>query len=236
MYIFLPEQNNFVSLAIKILMAISIVMTAFGIKNSNFMKSLICFCLMSFSFSGLNFAMWLVFKPNGMEVRNGVVYFNISPLVLIISTVLAYTIIEIMNKFLGKHVCEKSFCNVSVKINDKYAKFDAFLDTGNSLKEPFSNLPVILVKKEDINSIIPSDININDENLIFNLFNEFNIKFRLIPFHGVSSTGVILGFKPDSIKIKTSSGKILQKDAYVGICFDKTFEHSLVGPELLDNN
>ena len=234
LYILIPEQNLIISLIVKIIMAASIVSVSF-LKIANFWKSLICFCLINFSFSGLNFAMWIIFKPRGMVFNNGVVYFNISPLVLIISTVISYFIIEYSNKFLGRHICKDHFFHISVKINDKLSEFDAFLDTGNSLKEPFSCLPVVIAKKKDINSIIPFDFDIKDENSVQKLSEKLNINFRLIPFSGMSHSGFILGFKPDTVNIKTLSGRSYEKDAYIGICCDKSFEHSLIGIDILDD-
>lgn len=233
LYIFLPEQNIIFSLIIKILMAALIIITSFGFKNSNFFKLLTCFCLMSFSFSGLNFVLWLTFKPYGMIFNNGIVYFNISPLILIFSTLIAYFILEFMNKFLGKHICKELYYHVFIKFDNKNAEFDAMLDTGNNLKEPFSNLPVILVRQKDIKNIINININKN----IFDKNYEINNKFRLIPFCGVSDSGFILGFKPDFVKIETSNKnkKYFEKDAYIGICDEKNLNNCLIGPEILDN-
>ena len=234
LYIFIPKQSMMISFLAKIFMAVSIVAVAFG-KKTNFMKSLICFCLVNFSFSGLILAMWLSFKPKGMAFNNGIVYFNISPLVLIISTLISYFILEYANKYLGKHICKRDFCRVSFRINEKELNFDAFLDTGNSLKEPFSCLPVIIAKKDDIKSVIPFDIDMKNENLISDLSNKLNINFRLIPFSGLSHSGFIVGFKPNFVNIKTSTGKFFDKEAYIGICCDKNFEHSLVGIDILDS-
>ena len=234
LYIFIPEQNLIISLFLKIAMATSIVFVSF-FKKTNFLKSLICFCLINFSFSGLNFAMWIIFKPKGMAFNNGIVYFNISPLTLIISTIISYFILEYSNKFLGKHICKENYCHVSIRIKDKLSEFDAFLDTGNSLKEPFSCLPVIVAKKDDVKNIIPFEFDIKNENIIQILSKKLNMSFRLIPFSGLSHSGFILGFKPDIVNIKTESGKSYEKDAYVGICCDEDFEHSLVGIDILDN-
>lgn len=227
LYIFLPEQNLVFSLIIKILMAILIIGTSFGFKNSNFLKLITCFCLMNFLFSGLNFVLWFNFRPKSMAFNNGIVYFNISPLVLIFSTVIAYFILEFINRFLGKHICKELYCHVFVKFDNKNTEFDAMLDTGNNLKEPFSNLPVILVRKKDVKNIF-------DEN-IFDKNNKINTKFRLIPFCGVSDSGFILGFKPDFVKIKTPEGKYFEKEVYIGICEEKNLNNCLVSPEILNN-
>ena len=235
MYIFVPTQCLLISTLVRLVMMITIIIVSFGIKKTIFLKSILCFCLINFSFLGLIILMWISLKPHGVSLNNGIVYFNISPLSLIIFTSISYFILEFINRFLGKHICKDDFCHVIVKINDKSTEFDAFVDTGNMLKEPFSNLPVIIAKKEDIYNIVPDNFNIDDGKLLYYSPKDINKKFRLIPFEGVSHEGFILAFKPDVVTIKTSSGKSFEKDAYVAICSDKNFEQSLVGPEILDN-
>ena len=235
MYIFVPTQGLLISTLVRLVMMITIIIVSFGMKKTIFLKSILCFCLINFSFLGLIILMWISLKPHGVSLNNGIVYFNISPLSLIIFTSISYFILEFINRFLGKHICKDDFCHVVVKINDKSTEFDAFVDTGNMLKEPFSNLPVIIAKKEDIYNIVPDNFNIDDGKLLYYSPKDINKKFRLIPFEGVSHEGFILAFKPDAVTIKTSSGKSFEKDAYVAICSDKNFEQSLVGPEILDN-
>ena len=212
-------------------MSFLIVIVSFGINKKYFIKSVMCFLFMNVLFSGFTLLIWFMFKPKGMVVNNGMVYFNISPIVLIVSTLASYFLIECINRFLGKHPCDSSICHITVKLNEKYSEFDAKLDTGNYLKEPFSNLPVILVDKYKIENIIPFDINSNDH--ISKIAEKNNINIRIIPFSSVSNDGFLMAFKPDNLTIKTNSGCILNKEAYV--CISKQdLKYALVGPDILD--
>ena len=40
------------------------------------------------------------------------------------------------------------FCSIIIKLNKKKVKIRAMIDTGNLLKEPISNIPVIVVEKK----------------------------------------------------------------------------------------
>ena len=103
LYILLPDYPVFVSLITRLFMAATIMGTVFGFKNLKILaKSVAYFFVVSFLFSGIMFGMWYVFRPRGMAINNGVVYFNISPLLLIASSLVAYTVIEVTNRILEK--------------------------------------------------------------------------------------------------------------------------------------
>lgn len=231
LYIFIPEPNIFISILIKLFMSIIMVAVSFEFRKiKQFLKIIVCFYAVNFAFSGIMFTLWCVFKPSGMIMNNDIVYFNISPLTLIISTVVSYIIIEIINRVIEKKQLKSSKYEIGIKFKDKYIVLNAKIDTGNLLKEPFSNLPVIVVKKSEINLLIPE----------FNIFesienqNEIKkLKIRMIPFKTVSGTGILPAFKPEYVVLKGN----LKKQAYIAVCSDEYFSEGiscLVNPEILD--
>ena len=231
LYIFIPEPNIFISILIKLFMSIIMVAVSFEFRKiKQFLKIIVCFYAVNFAFSGIMFTLWCVFKPSGMIMNNDIVYFNISPLTLIISTVVSYIIIEIINRVIEKKQLKSSKYEIGIKFKDKYIVLNAKIDTGNLLKEPFSNLPVIVVKKSEINLLIPE----------FNIFesienqNEIKkLKIRMIPFKTVSGTGILPAFKPEYVVLKGN----LKKQAYIAVCSDEYFSEGiscLANPEILD--
>ena len=231
LYIFIPEPNLFVSVLVKLFMSITMVAAAFEFnKIKQFLKIIVCFYAVNFAFSGTMFTLWCFLKPNGMIINNDIVYFNISPLTLIISTVVSYIIIEIINRVIEKKQLKSSKYEIGIKFKDKYIVLNAKIDTGNLLKEPFSNLPVIVVKKSEINLLIP------EFNIFENIENQNEIKklkVRMIPFKTVSATGILPAFNPEYVVLKGN----LKKQAYVAVCSDEYFSEGiscLVNPEILD--
>ena len=234
LYIFIPEPNLFISILIKLFMSIIMVAVSFEFRTiQQFLKIIVCFYAVNFAFSGIMFALWCAFKPNGMIINNDIVYFNISPITLIASTVISYIIIEIINRVIEKKQLKSSKYEIGIKFKDKYIVLNAKIDTGNLLKEPFSNLPVIVVKKSEINLLIP-EFNIFEK--IENIENHKeiqNLKIRMIPFKTVSGTGILPAFKPEYVVLKGN----LKKQAYVAVCSDEYFSEGiscLVNPEILD--
>jgi stage II sporulation protein GA (sporulation sigma-E factor processing peptidase) len=231
-YIFLPEINSFLSLLIKSAMALSIVCVTFGILKELILKTFLCFLIINFAFLGLTFAMWIIFRPAGMIIKNGIIYFNFSPLTLVISTIISYFIIELINKIIGHHSCENMIFKVKIVLAKKCAIFDAYLDTGNNLKEPFSHLPVILVNKTCIKNILPKGINFEDANKIEEYSLKFNKKLRLIPFGTISGEGNLIAFKPDLITIQAQKGNAIRREAYIAIC--EKVNNAIIGVDIIN--
>lgn len=239
LYILLPEINFFISLIIKLFMAASIIFCIFGFKSIRFfIKTSLCFFFVNFVFSGVMLALWLTFKPPGMEISNGVVYFNISPLVLVFSTIISYFIIEIINRILSTNNTRDSFCTIKIDFGEKTEKLKAKIDTGNLLREPFSNLPVIIIRKSIALKIVPKNI-LDSMNTYSNLkdntytLNNTLYTIRMVPFSTVLGEGALPAFKPK--KIITSSE--IFKEAYVAICPDNTLSEeigALINPEIIN--
>ncbi len=232
LYILLPDYPVFVSLITRLFMAATIMGTVFGFKNLKILaKSVAYFFVVSFLFSGIMFGMWYVFRPRGMAINNGVVYFNISPLLLIASSLVAYTVIEITNRILEKKENKNLVCSVLVKVGERQVNFAAKVDTCNSLREPFSNLPVIVASEEVLKPILPQDFWPFIKGNEMQNFEDFKIRF--IPFQTVSGEGLLPAFKPDVVKIKND----FEKEAYIAVCSKEVLPDgifSLINPLLID--
>ena len=239
LYILLPYKNMFGSMAVKFLMSVTIIIVAFGFSNKgNLIKCIVCFYSINFAFSGCILALWYVFRPNGLVINNGIVYFNISPLILIILTILSYTLISIMNKFIGKQEDKSVYKKIHISLYSKKIELNAKIDTGNSLREPFSNIPVIVVNERKLNDSIPLDVRLlkSCDTLPLTQLNNIHTKLRLVPFKTVSSEGILPAFKPDFVVIHDDNDRHIKKEVYVAICKDGILDDkydALINPEIL---
>lgn len=237
LYILIPEFNLFFSVIIKFFMSFTIIWATFGAKNiKTFVKTLLCFYSVNFAFSGIMFAAWCIFHPNGMAINNGVVYFNISPVMLIFSTLISYMLIEFINRVVGKKEHKSRWCDVIIKFGNKSTVLKAKVDTGNSLREPFSNLPVIVARKNSIAEILPNDMILNiidNSTTTTNLFENIRYKMRMVPFKTVSGDGLFPAFQPSSVSIAGGP----EKKAYIAVCSNQTLPEetcALINPDLID--
>lgn len=236
LYILAPELPWFISSVIKLFMSVTIIAATFGIKKpTQFFKILIYFYSVNFLFSGIMMAVWCWFKPNGMQINNGVVYFNISPVILIISTIISYIIIEAINKIVNKRRLDHKIINLKIKFRTNQISITAKIDTGNFLKEPFSGLPVIVARETSVKPLLPVNTYEQIKDYSADKFTDIlNLKIRMIPFKTISEESVLPAFKPDCIKINESE---VQKEVYIALCEDKFMPQNaeaLINPEILD--
>ena len=194
----LPVLPSALNLLIDFTFAMLIVFITFGrCEIKAYIKRVLVFFTVSFLFGGIMIFIYLNFKPYGMGIYNDVVYFDISPILLIIMTLICYYILRILKK-LTNNVYKTDICNTEVHINGKIFIFTAKIDTGCNLKEPFSGNSVIIAEKSILEGFLP------DKN-----------KIRIIPFESMGGSGIIKGFAVDKVII---DGKILAKPIYLGIC------------------
>lgn len=193
----LPKFPAWLNIIVDVFLAAFIVFAAFGRTGiKNYIKRVAVYFGISFLLCGIMMFIYTTFKPSGLAVYNDVVYFNISPVLLIILTLICYYILRIIRQ-LTKGELAKRICNVEAEINGKSITFNAVADTGCNVKEPFSSDYVIIAEKSLLNGIEPD-----------------RQKTRIIPFESLGGNGLLKGFKPDILKI---NGKLIN-NIYIGVC------------------
>lgn len=97
---------------------------------------------------------------------------------------------------------------IEVRVGDYHSKLLAFLDTGNRLKDPFAQKPVILVDYKGIKNLLPEVMLKIADSQGLNPLEALEImsehpegrRFFLIPFSGLKEKdNMLLGFRPDEI-------------------------------------
>lgn len=131
-------------------------------------------------------------------------------------------------------------------INNKKIETMTMVDTGNMLKEPITNMPVVVVEHVLLYECIPEEILNNLENIIGGDFSnisektksEYISKLKLIPFSSLGKqNGMLIGIKPDYIKIKTEEKENKIENVIIGI-YNKSLTkkgeyQALIGMELI---
>jgi len=191
------DLHFFVSVAGKLAVGAIIILASFGFRGvKNYLKELFIFFLANFMFLGIIIGTWMLFKPKGVLINNSTVYFDISARLLLFSALLAYFLSVMIIRIYNNKISAKELYRAVVYKNDKEYSFFAFADSGNNLKEPFSDYPVIVA----------------DKSLFENIETE-----RLIPYSTIGGEGVLCAFKPDRVIVKTSRGQTELQDVYVAL-------------------
>ena len=232
--ILLPALPAFPAALLRLALSAAIVAVAFPIGSSGmFLRVWACFYLMSFAFAGTMMAVWYFFAPGGLILKNSVVYFNIPPLLLFALTVACYFAIRGLNWLAGRRAHAGDFCLLTICAGGCEASLPARIDTGNSLKEPFSKFPVVVAEYEFIRETVPDEVR---SHLFGDGFpSRPGARIRVIPFHAIGGGGLLPAFRPDKVVLKTADCTVESSAVYVAVCRIKLSEtfHALLNPELL---
>ena len=136
--------NNFTLFLFKIIISIFMVLVTFSYKNMKyFFNNLLYLYLSSIILGGGIYLLDIQFnyKNQGLMFINSGLGINVVVL-LIISPFIIYSYINSMRKMKRDY---GNFYKVDLYYKGKIYKFDAFLDTGNRLYDPYKNRPIVLI-------------------------------------------------------------------------------------------
>jgi len=205
--IFLPEQNPLSEVAVRLLFSVIICLIAFGYKSiRRLLYASLTFFAVTFCYAGAMMALWYILKPSGMAIRNSVVYFDISPVFLIVFSVLGFLIFTFISTIFAKRHKRAAPCFVTLEFCGKIADFSAIIDGGNSVSDPFSGGAVIIADGKKCRRIFGD---LTAEN--------FPQRYRAIPCGTVSGSALLDGFRCESGKIITENKTVNLKNPVMAL-------------------
>ncbi len=238
----------YANIVVKIILSLCMVYIAFNPKNIKaIIKELIVFYLVSFALGGCAFALLYIVRPQDIFMKDGV-YIGTYPLKIallggIVGFIITYVAFKVVKTRMNKN---ELIYEIVLKINEKELTTKVMLDTGNMLKDPISNNPVVLIEKKILYDILPKELLENTKNMLGGDFknnedleNEYRTRLRIIPFTSVGKqNGMMLGIKVDEIKIITDIDEIINTNAIVCV-YEKEFSKrgkyfGLMGMDLLE--
>ena len=195
LYIFFPESTAFINITYQLIIGSLIMLTALGFKSLKcFLRSVAVFFTVTCVYGGIMTALWQVLKPKGMVINNSVVYFNISPLVLILSTVSGYFLYLFLNKIFALPSKTAKKCSLNLYALGKSVGLTGIIDTGNSITDVLSNSEIIIVDKAVAVSLLGTEDFSNDP--------LYATRYRTIPCETVMGRSLLEGFRCDMGEIR----------------------------------
>lgn len=182
-------------------------------KLWGYIKAVITLLLCSMLLCGALTLWQISFSPMGFAMKGGAVYFDIGAFALLVCCGAGYLAANAFS-WVMRAVPKRQFCTVSVLNNGGCAVFTALIDTGNSLKEPFSGIPVIVCEKKALRSAAPGELE------QFMKGEAQNSGMRLIPYKTVGSSGVLPAFLPEKVIIKRENGDTSDAKCYIAVTQD----------------
>ena len=195
-----PKLKYLSYIPFKILIVIVMILIVFREKNILFnIKASIVFIFYSILLAGMCF---YIAMSNSTDMEFNVIIINFPYEKLMLSVMIIYIIIYRMIVFIGDRKKISTLIYTVDIVNKSYKKtIRAFLDTGNELREPATNLPVLIVEREMLREIMLTENNTYH-----------------IPYTVVNGTGgKLIGFKPQYINIHIDKN-IETKDVIIAFC------------------
>ncbi len=227
---YVTEIKLYVTILAKILLSIVMIYVAFNAKSPKRMfRTLMIFYLTSFAFGGCAFAVLYYLESENILYGKGNLIYTYPFKIAIAGGIIGFFIINIAFKLVKKRLnIDDMFCNIKIWNDGKEKKVKAMIDTGNLMKDPITNSPVIIIEKNSLKDILPEKILDNTQKIINGQYEfsdedfQFMSKFRVLPFSSLGKqNGMLLGFKVNKVQVEVNDEEIVRNDVIVGI-YDKT--------------
>ncbi|QUH26075.1 sigma-E processing peptidase SpoIIGA [Serpentinicella alkaliphila] len=212
--IFFPSLHFLFSMIMKFACSMLIIVIAYTpYKFKDFFRLLGTFYLITLIFGGAGFAMFYFTSFNGI-ISNGIFYTtDVSLKNIFIACGGAYILINFSWGYIQRQMSkDKVFLKVKIQIHDEIVECIGLVDTGNALKDPLTNYPVIIVEYGTLKCLLPAEISnvfshAKSPNLdqLSNIYSNLDWvkRIRMIPYKALGTeNGMLVGIKPDLVLIE----------------------------------
>ena len=245
--IYISKFKIYESIILKIILSIIMVYIAFNPQNMRKLwKQVLIFYLTSFVFGGA--ALYLIYfiKPQNILIKNGLFAGEYVLKVILLGAIMGLVIIKVSIKIIKTKIRPKDmYCRINIKLNGKEVQTNAMIDTGNLVKEPITNIPVIIVERSLLYEILPKEILNNLGEILEGNFNsvseeiqnQYVSKMRWLPYKSLGKeNGMLLGIRVDGVEIEKEDTNKIDK-VIIGI-YDKSLTkrgeyRALVGMDMM---
>lgn len=225
LFIFLPTLSPVITVLIKLVIGCCLVLIAFGYNTKAvFIKTVLLFLIENLIFIGIMFCLWMFVSPPGMLWKNGVTYMAISPIILILGSIIAYFATCLINFVISKRIEGSKICFIRIELDNKTVKIKALYDTGNCLTEPFSGKPVCVCEYDSVFKILPKNLSLFLDNSLKGVSELEDFKsdgnLRLVPCDTVTGCGILPAFLPETVIVQCNNVEY-KYDCYVAVTINK---------------
>ena len=242
--IFLPEMPQILILVVQLVMAALLTRIAFKWVNlRRYITTLSVFFGISLLFAGVSFGLWMTLAPTDMVVMNGIVYYDVPPLWLVVFSMISYGLLRLYDRILRKKAPAEGIYRLRIDGGAGWVELNALYDTGHHVVEQFSRRPVIIVRYESLQSCLPTNLQHSLTQLLDGKEDDLSVhaalksRIRMIPLHSMGGEGVLPAFQPVSVLLSDRMGNAIQlTEVYIAVSRKlKSHEYeALVGSEPIE--
>lgn len=212
--IFFPALEILNLILLKLAFSTIILLVAFKYKSiSSLLKTTLIYYIINTVYGGGMYAFYhFTTLGSKMNYSNGIYYIDLPLWAIILLSFVFYFLIKLFTKITNERSIQKNISKLRIYFENTYIDINALLDTGNSLYDPISLMPVMLVEscqfRNKISDSFIREAESGKAGALPELHTAYpNLKLRVIPFHDVTGVKkVIYAFKPTKI-INTETNK-----------------------------
>ncbi len=219
---------------IKVTISIIMIYIAFKPHSAkSFVKSLLMFYLISFATGGCSLALMYLIAPQRIVFEDGRLIGMYPMSISLIAGGLGFITIQYAFKINKRKLDKKDLiCKLRIKICGKTISTKAFIDSGNSLKDPLTLKPVIIIE----NMVIKKAIDLKDYYINECEGGDSKLGIRLIPYKSLGKqNGILMGVMPECVEIKYDNESIVKNNVIIGLYNEKIGKNysALVGLDFI---
>lgn len=201
LYIFIESKSLVFDIIFKFASGILLIIIAFSFSSLKlFLLRYIIFLVLSFSFNGL---VLFINNLNSSTFfsRNLISYINISPVFLVLLSVIFYLLIRIIEKLLHRKV-QVDCAQIEIEFLGIFVKLNALIDSGHTLTDPLSDSQIIIVDEGIYNTFS-------------NIKEHITNRIRLIPVTTISKSEIVRGIRCDKATVYIGKEIIVLKSPII---------------------
>lgn len=219
-FFMIPSKNGFIFILFYLIGTIFMLFICFGIYSlKQWIKTIVTLFLATFCTAGIFLAIKnQIYKETQLETficmtlgkQRGTFVFR---MFLGLSIFLPF--LAIFYYYKTEQGEENFIYKVTLEVKEKKITADGFLDSGNSLVDPYTRIPVILMEQKLMEEFL--GILIPDEKKI--LQGEISNEWRIIPYHSAGKEhGILCGIRLDYAIIERKGEKWISNKVIVAAC------------------
>ncbi|WP_256218172.1 sigma-E processing peptidase SpoIIGA [Neomoorella thermoacetica] len=248
-----PGQEPALTMVVKVLFSLVMILAAFyPLSWRRFFQAVVYFYLVAFAMGGAMLGgIYLSGGGKSLQLMGGAMMAasGLHYTWLLVALAAAMVLVRWGAGWLKKNIWQQMLrLPVVITFGGRHLAVKALVDTGNSLREPLSQRPVIIVEYSALKEIMPPEIiKAYDSQGGFDLDSLVNslaatpwaTRLRLIPYHSLGQErGMLLGLRPDEVVIVTGQGMIKVKEVLIGLYRERLSPEgnyrALLHPDLLE--
>ena len=227
--IFFNIGYKILEILINLSVSVIICLVAFGFKNVKlFLKRTLLLYLVTLLYAAIMFLVHRFINHDALVINNSFVYLNISPLFLIVATVVIYICLALLKKIFRTDAKFSKRVKLSLCIENNKAELSAIIDSGNSIVDVFSKSEIIIVDKNTAGKLFKTKDFKND---IF-----LQKRYRIIPCSTVGGNGCLEGYRIDKACVTFENKEVLLEKPILAISKTEFCDdyQAILNPKILE--